>query len=113
MRLTAMIGALSVLALPAMAETEPALARTYVCDGGAVVQVAYLNPQEGGSYAVLGWGGVLVPMQAGITGSGVRYVDFDTVRALVWHTKGAEGYLATEAAGDVEVILGLCIEAGG
>jgi membrane-bound inhibitor of C-type lysozyme len=52
----------------------------------------------------------MVPMQAGPTGSGVRYVAFDD-SGLVWHTKGREGFLARDAGADQTTLNGNCVEA--
>lgn len=104
---------LALLPLPALAQDPaPALTQTYLCAGGAVLQVAYLNPADGESYAVVAFGGQLIPMQAGISGSGVRYVALDPASGLVWHTKGDEGFLAHDTAEDQQTILGDCAAVG-
>lgn len=93
----------------------PALSATYVCDGAAVLQVAYINPATGPSLAVVGWAGKLIPMQAGPTGSGVRYIAFDEQASYRWHTKGAEGtllFLAADHTASEEVVLGGCRQVG-
>jgi membrane-bound inhibitor of C-type lysozyme len=85
--------------------------RTYLCAGGAVLRVAYLNPAEGERFAVVDWAGALVPMRAVRTGSGAFYVDFDEQRGLRWRTKGEEGFLARLAADHTareETLLGDC-----
>jgi membrane-bound inhibitor of C-type lysozyme len=95
------------LAAPAAAQNVPeGLARTYDCDGGAVLQVAYINPPGCASYAVVAWDGRLIPMKAGATGSGVRYVSLGEPDALVWHVKGDEGFLARDA--DMSMLLQGC-----
>ncbi len=104
---------LAASALPAAAqEVEVALTQTYLCDGAAVLRVAYLNPPGGESYAVVDLGGRLIPMQAGPTGSGVRYVAFDVASGLVWHTKGDEGFIARDTGSDQETILDGCRSIG-
>ena len=46
-------------AAPAFAQdAPPALSATYVCDGGAVLQAAYINPETGPGLAVVAWAGV-------------------------------------------------------
>lgn len=112
-RIAAALAALA--AAPAFGQdAPPALSATYVCDGGAVLQVAYLNPAGGPSLAVVAWAGRLVPMQAGPTGSGVRYVAQGDGAGLVWHSKGTEGALLSEAAGGAEaVVLAGCAQVGG
>ena len=49
-------------------------------------------------------------MKAGPTGSGVRYVSLDGT-ALVWHTKGDQGFLARDDA-DLTMIATDCTETG-
>ncbi len=96
-------------ALPALAEdVAPAATGSYLCDGGQRIQVAYLNPPAGPSMAVVAWDGRLIPMQAGPTGSGVRYVAFDTATGLVWHTKGNAGFLAHDIGGTQTTLLDNC-----
>jgi membrane-bound inhibitor of C-type lysozyme len=81
---------------------------TYRCAADATVAVAYLNPPGGDSYAVVAHAGALVPMKAGPTGSGVRYVSLPgTEPPLVWHTKGADAFLAIDDAGET-MIAGDC-----
>ncbi len=103
----ALATALLALGAPASAQdAPPALAATYVCDGGAVLQVAYLNPAAGPSLAVIGWAGKLVPMQAGPTGSGVRYVTLGDGEPLAWHTKGPDAFLARDDADETMLVEG-------
>lgn len=100
------------LCLAAPAAAQDALAITYLCDGDAVLQVAYLNPADGPSLAVVAYAGRLIPMQAGPTGSGVRYIAFDEESGYVWHSKGDEGFLAIDAGGQENVLLGNCRQTG-
>ena len=92
MRLTL---ALAALALPAgaWAQALEGFVEHYTCEGGAHLAAAYINPPDGGSYAVVVFDGKMTPMKAGLSGSGVRYVSL-TEPALVWHTKGSDGFLA-------------------
>lgn len=92
-------------------DAPPALSATYVCDGGAVLQVAYINPAAGPSLAVVAWAGELIPMQAGPTGSGVRYIAFDEQASYRWHSKGDTGvllFLAADHTAQEEVVLAGC-----
>jgi membrane-bound inhibitor of C-type lysozyme len=100
------------LALPAAAQAPVGLAATYLCAGGAVLQVAYLNPPDLPGFAVVAHAGVLVPMQAGPTGSGVRYLALDG-SGLVWHSKGDEGFLAGDGDDEQETLLADCRRVGG
>ena len=91
---------LAALALPAAAwaqDVPEALVRHYTCAGGAHLAAAYINAPAGASYAVVVFDGRMTPMQAGPTGSGVRYLSLDASR-LVWHTKGDAGFLANDDA---------------
>lgn len=98
--------------LPAAAEDVPeGLTVRYACADGATLAVAYINPPGGAdSFAVLLHDGALVPMKAGPTGSGVRYLSLDG-SALVWHTKGDVGFLAHDDAGET-LIAGDCTATG-
>jgi len=88
---------LALLAAPAFADDVPeGLGATYVCAGGAVLRAAYLNPSPDVSLAVVDYGGRLIPMRAGPTGSGVRYVALEAGPGFVWHTKGNDGTLFIE-----------------
>ena len=100
------------LAAPAAGAAPTGLAATYVCAGGVVLQAAYINPPDDPGFAVVVHDGNLVPMQAGPTGSGVRYVALDG-SGLVWHTKGDDGFLAHEQAGGQETLLADCHVADG
>lgn len=70
----------------------------YVCDSGAVLQVAYLNhtPTD---FAVLSYKGQLHVLTVGMSASGVRYVATDEADGLRWHVKGEEGHITYESAG--------------
>ena len=96
-------------AVPAFAEAVPeGMTVSYACDGGGRLEIAYVNPADSGeSFAVVLHDGALVPMKAGPTGSGVRYVSIGEPK-LVWHTKGNAGFLAHD---DGAMILEDCNEA--
>ena len=97
------LAALAVLAVPAAAQDVPEGSVVhYACAGGDHLAAAYLNPPGGGSYAVVVWDGSMTPMKAGPTGSGVRYRSLDGSK-LVWHTKGAEGFLAHDDADETMI----------
>jgi membrane-bound inhibitor of C-type lysozyme len=92
---------LTLVAASAAGQDAPtAFLATYICAGGARLEVAYLNPPGIASLAVVLHKGRLVPMQAGPTGSGVRYVTLGDGAPLVWHTKGKKGFLAREDAAE-------------
>jgi membrane-bound inhibitor of C-type lysozyme len=116
MRLTrAAVLASALAATAALAEgTAPAvpegLSARYACAGGARVEVAYINAADGASYAVVAHAGRLVPMKAGPTGSGVRYVALDG-SGLVWHAKGVAGVLARDDADEAVLAADCAAEA--
>lgn len=92
-----------LLAAPAFAQDVPeGLTVAYRCADDATLTAAYINPPGGESYAVVSYDGALVPMKAGPTGSGVRYVSLDETK-LVWHTKGDAGFLARDDAGETMI----------
>jgi membrane-bound inhibitor of C-type lysozyme len=101
------LAAALLLAPAAAAQAPEVLIVSYVCAGGAAIEVTYINPPGGLSYAVLLHDGALVPMKAGPTGSGVRYVSTGEPR-LVWHTKGDAGFLARDDA-DMAMIASDCL----
>lgn len=108
--MTPILAALIALAAPAAAEDAPrGLSLAYACDGRARLKVAYLNPKDGPSLAVVDWEGALVPMAAGPAASGVRYVAY--AGGLVWWSKGPEGTLYRTEGTEDEVVLGGCREA--
>ena len=99
------------LVLPAIAQDVPeGTSLQYACAGGARLAVAYINPPGAESYAVVAHAGALVPMKAGPTGSGVRYLSLDNTK-LVWHTKGDQGFLAHDDA-PMTMILSDCAAGG-
>jgi membrane-bound inhibitor of C-type lysozyme len=111
-----LIGAALLLAsgfpATALAQTSPpdvpeGVTARYACAAGVRVEVAYINAADGASYAVVAHAEGLVPMKAGPTGSGVRYVALDG-SGLVWHTKGDAGFLARDDAG-VTMIAADCL----
>ena len=79
--------------------------------GGTTLAVTHINPPGGESYAVVAYDGRLIPMKAGPTGSGVRYLSLDDSR-LVWHTKGDAGFLARDDA-EQTTIAADCSASGG
>jgi hypothetical protein len=78
----------------AQANALPGYARTYLCAAGAVLRVAYLNPEGSPGLAVVDWAGRLIPMRAMPAASGVWYVAFDEQDGHRWRTRGDEGFLA-------------------
>jgi hypothetical protein len=108
--------AVALLAAPAVADSLPeALTRSFVCDGGAVVRIAFINAGAQ-NFAVVERDGVLIPMRGLPAASGVFYVDFDEQAGWRWRGKGDEGFLARLAPDDSAVertVLSGCVAAGG
>lgn len=87
---------------PALIEGDRFESRTvrYRCSGGALLDVVYLNLQDGRSFASLHFDGRTTLMQNRPAASGARYIALDEQHSLRWHTKGAEGTLRFMEASD-------------
>jgi membrane-bound inhibitor of C-type lysozyme len=99
---------LGLAALPAAAAAEDApegLVVHYACAGGDNLAAGYVNPPGGASYAVIVRDGRMIPMKAGPTGSGVRYLSLDRSK-LVWHVKGDQGFLARDDTDETMIATG-------
>lgn len=70
----------------------------YRCDGGASIEVAYLEFGHGESFAALHHQGRTALLKARASASGVRYIALDEQHSLRWFTKGDEGLLSFLAA---------------
>ena len=70
----------------------------YRCAGGTEIEVAYLNLNNGGSFAALHHGGRTALLQSRPAASGVRYIALDEQHSLRWHTQGMDGTLRFLAA---------------
>ena len=70
----------------------------YRCDGGTEIEVAYLNLNNGGSFAALHHNGRTALLQNRPAASGARYIALDEQHSLRWNTKGEEGFLSFLAA---------------
>ncbi|TVQ51962.1 MAG: hypothetical protein EA355_16075 [Rhodobacteraceae bacterium] len=104
--------ALALLAAPAAAETFPeAQTHTFICDGGAVLRIAFISRGPDG-YAVVERDGVLIPMRQLPAASGVFYVDFDEQAGWRWRGRGDEGFLARlapDTSAEEVVVLDGCV----
>ncbi|MBP5076602.1 MliC family protein [Pseudomonas chlororaphis] len=67
---------------------------SYRCEGGVEMQAAYLNIDNGASFATLYYKGQLIPMHIARSGSGALYVADDEQNSYRWHTKGDSGLLS-------------------
>ena len=83
------IALLLAATLPASAET---VVVTYLCEGGATVQAAYVNDADP-PQVVLSTGGAMLVLDAVMSGSGARYAGPEDGPHHVWHTKGAGALL--------------------
>ena len=70
----------------------------YRCDGGAELDVVYLNLTTGEALAALHHAGRTVLMRNRPAASGARYIALDEQHSLRWHTQGNEGQLSFLAA---------------
>lgn len=70
----------------------------YRCDGGAAIDIAYLEFGHGESFAALHHDGRTALLKARTSASGVRYIALDEQHSLRWFTKGDEGFLSFLAA---------------
>ncbi|MGC5702934.1 MliC family protein [Pseudomonas sp. NFXW11] len=95
-----LLATLTPLALAAKAPAapeEPAyqtqVAR-YQCEGNVRIDAAYLNIDNGTSFATLYYKEQLIPMHIARSGSGALYVADDEQNSFRWHTKGKQGSLS-------------------
>lgn len=98
MRYAVALAALALLGHAAASQSLSGRSVAYLCEGGAVLRVAYVNVAEGESFAVIDWAGRLIPMRLVPAASGARYAALDAQDGYRWHTKGDEGFLTRLAA---------------
>ncbi|PXX52217.1 Membrane-bound inhibitor of C-type lysozyme [Pseudomonas sp. LAMO17WK12:I10] len=95
---TLLLAPLFAQAAPTPAEPElPAYQSSlasYRCEGGVEVQAAYLNIDNGASFATLYYKGQLIPMHIARAASGALYVADDEQNSYRWHTQGDSGLLS-------------------
>ena len=70
----------------------------YRCQGGAELDVVYLNLTDGTAFAALHHDGRTALLQNRPAASGARYIALDEQHSLRWYTKGSEGFLNFMAA---------------
>lgn len=87
---------------PGLIEGDRFQSRTvrYRCQGGTEIDVAYLNLQDGRSFATLHFAGRTALLQNRPVASGARYIALDEQHSLRWHTRGDEGRLSFMEASD-------------
>lgn len=98
---------------PALIEGDRFSSRTvrYRCSGGALLDVVYLNLQDGRSLASLHFGGRTALLMNRPAASGARYIALDEQHSLRWHTRGDEGSLRFMEASDTareQILLNDC-----
>lgn len=98
---------------PAYAADDAAdvIQNIYVCERGAMIPVAYINTEDGDSYAVAVVEGRQVAMTLVPSGSGALYVSIDEQESYRWHSKGDEAtlsFLAADHTAEEEVLLTDC-----
>ncbi|MGE8352771.1 MAG: MliC family protein [Pseudomonas protegens] len=104
-RLATLCAAALASALPILAEAaqtqspapeptyESQVAR-YQCEGNVRIDAAYLNIDNGTSFATLYYKDQLIPMHIARSASGALYVADDEQNSFRWHTKGKLGMLS-------------------
>ena len=83
----------------------------YRCDGGATIEVAYLDFGHGEAFAALHHQGRTALLKARASASGVRYIALDEQHSLRWFTQGDEGllsFLAADHTAQERVLLAHC-----
>lgn len=71
----------------------------YKCDGGAEIELAYLNLANGNAFAALHHQNRTVMLQGRRATTGVRFVALDDRYSLRWYTQGMKGELSLQPAG--------------
>ncbi|MCO7573331.1 MULTISPECIES: MliC family protein [Pseudomonas] len=115
----ALASALPILAEAAQAQSpapEPTyqsqVAR-YRCEGNVRIEAAYLNIDNGTSFATLHYKDQLIPMHIARSGSGALYIADDEQNSFRWHTKGKQGvlsFLEADHTAEEETLLKDCQE---
>ncbi|NBF03966.1 lysozyme inhibitor [Pseudomonas sp. Fl5BN2] len=103
-RLATLCAAALALALPILAgaATQAAVAdpayqsqvARYQCEGKVRIDAAYLNIDNGSSFATLYYKDQLIPMHIARSASGALYVAEDEQHSFRWHTKGKMAVLS-------------------
>ncbi|MGE0100475.1 MAG: MliC family protein [Hydrogenophaga sp.] len=70
----------------------------YRCDGGAEIELVYLNLGNGNAFAALHHQGRTVMLQGRRATTGVRFIALDEQYSLRWYTQGMKGELSFLAA---------------
>ncbi|QNH77148.1 MliC family protein [Pseudomonas protegens] len=79
---------------PAPEPTYQSQVARYRCEGNVRIEAAYLNIDNGTSFATLHYKDQLIPMHIARSGSGALYIADDEQNSFRWHTKGKQGVLS-------------------
>ncbi|MDF2395728.1 lysozyme inhibitor [Pseudomonas sp. 3MA1] len=85
----------------------------YRCEGNVRIEAAYLNIDNGTSFATLHYKDQLIPMHIARSGSGALYIADDEQNSFRWHTKGKQGvlsFLEADHTAEEETLLKDCQE---
>ena len=101
---------------PAAAPATPALVFSsqsvnYRCDGGAEIELVYLNLSNGNAFAALHHNGRTVMLQGRRATTGVRFIALDEQNSLRWYTQGMKGelsFLAADHTAQEQTLLANC-----
>jgi hypothetical protein len=74
----------------------------YRCDGGAEIELAYLNLSNGTTFAALHHNNRTLMLQGRRATTGVRFFALDEQYKLSWYTQGMKGELSVLAASQTE-----------
>ncbi|WP_297657932.1 MliC family protein [Hydrogenophaga sp.] len=83
----------------------------YRCDGGAEIELAYLNLSNGTAFAALHHNDRTVMLQGRRATTGVRFIALDEQYSLRWYTQGMKGelsFLAADHTAQEQTLLSNC-----
>ncbi|MGE0349587.1 MliC family protein [Hydrogenophaga sp.] len=83
----------------------------YRCDGGAEIELAYLNLSNGTAFAALHYNDRTVMLQGRRATTGVRFIALDEQYSLRWYTQGMKGelsFLAADHTAQEQTLLSNC-----
>jgi hypothetical protein len=83
----------------------------YRCDGGAEIELVYLNLSNGNAFAALHFNGRTVMLQGRRATTGVRFIALDEQNSLRWYTQGMKGelsFLAADHTAQEQTLLANC-----
>lgn len=83
----------------------------YRCDGGAEIELAYLNLSNGTTFAALHHNNRTLMLQGRRATTGVRFIALDEQYSLRWYTQGMKGelsFLAADHTAQEQTLLANC-----